>query len=185
MDTTTTTPLHERLRIAAGSRTYRQLGDLTTTNHETVRRYMLGQAPSADFLAATCAALDINAQWLLVGRGPMKGTDIRSHALGEANVSELLSAMSSTLERLMDRVDRLETYMQTLETHLRAQAGAQDSRQISEASEPVGAKNHPLPEAITPARGSHRGAASFIEGTGRKIARVAGVVAKRSRSDAG
>ena len=104
MSTTQLTPLHERLRIAAGTRSYRQMGDLTGMNHETVRRYMLGHAPSAEFLAATCDALEINAQWLLVGSGPMRKSEIRSHALGEAKVSELLTAMSNTLERLMERV---------------------------------------------------------------------------------
>lgn len=123
MSTAQLTPLHERLRIAAGTRSYRQIGDLTNTNYETVRRYMLGQSPSAEFLAATCDALEINAQWLLVGSGPMRKSEIRSHALGEAKVSELLTAMSNTLERLMERVERLESFVQMLEVHYRAQGG--------------------------------------------------------------
>lgn len=178
------TPPHRR-----GTRTYRQLGDLTETNHETVRRYMLGQAPSAEFLAATCAALDINAQWLLVGRGPMKGTDIRAHALGEANVSELLSAMSATLERLMDRVDRLEVYMQTLETHLRAQSGdpsglAGDPTTLK-ASRELFAKNPPLPGGTSAAAGSAHEKAAAPQDAQDRAARIAGSLPQRPRPNAG
>ena len=186
METTSITPLHERLRIAAGSRTYRQLGDLTNTNHETVRRYMLGQAPSAEFLAAACSALEINAQWLLVGAGPMKSADIRHHALGEAKVSELLSAMSTTLERLMDRVERLESYMQVLETHLRASEG--DSGIHVQTLAPGAnswAMNPPIRGIEAPAQGTSHVQAGTQQSTRAKVASVLDAVPKRPRSSAG
>lgn len=182
METTTFTPLHERLRIAAGSRTYRQLGDLTGTNHETVRRYMLGQAPSAEFLAAVCEALDINAQWLLVGAGAMKGTQIRAHALGEAKVSELLSAMSTTLERLMERVDRLESYMQVLETHLRAQAGDHAvGADPAQASQVQWANNPPVRGIETPHLGVDHATSNAQSGTRERVDRTLGALPKRPR----
>lgn len=182
METSTFTPLHERLRIAAGSRTYRQLGDLTSTNHETVRRYMLGQAPSAEFLAAVCGVLDINAQWLLVGAGAMKGTEIRAHSLGEAKVSELLSAMSTTLERLMDRVDRLESYMQVLETHVRAQAiGESSSTQGTEAGKAQWANNPPVRGIETPNLGADHAPTDAQRGTKHRVDSVLRAVPKRPR----
>lgn len=185
METATQTPLHERLRIAAGSRTYRQMGDLTGTNHETVRRYMLGQAPSADFLAAACEALDLNAQWLLVGAGPMKRSDIRSHALGEAKVSELLTAMSNTLESLISRVDRLETYVQTLETHLRVHAG--DDGTTLNANHTEGqqwANNPPIRGIEAPGPGIRDAQTNAQQGPQARAADVADAVPKRPRPPA-
>lgn len=116
MDTAT---LHDRLSSVASGKTYRALGDLTDTHPETVRRYLQGQSPSVEFLSALCAALGINADWLLTGRGPVKVEEVRAHALRQANPSELHAAMASTISVLVERVDRLETYCQTLETLVR------------------------------------------------------------------
>lgn len=116
MDTAT---LHDRLSSVASGKTYRALGDLTDTHPETVRRYLQGQSPSVEFLSALCAALGINADWLLTGRGPVKVEEVRAHALRQAKPSELHAAMASTISVLVERVDRLETYCQTLETLVR------------------------------------------------------------------
>ncbi len=179
MSTAQLTPLHERLRIAAGTRSYRQMGDLTNTNHETVRRYMLGQSPSAEFLAATCDALEINAQWLLVGSGPMRRGEIRSHALGEAKVSELLTAMSNTLERLMDRVERLESFVQMLEVHYRAQGG-----ESAPLPTPSGqwANNPPIRGIEAPGPGDDDATPTLARGSKERAAAIADAVPKRPRS---
>lgn len=89
---------------------------MTGINSETARRYMQGQAPSIEFIAALCDKLELNANWLLTGYGPMKARDQRAHALREANPAELLSAIAESLERLTTRVDRIEVYMQQLES---------------------------------------------------------------------
>ncbi len=125
--------LQQRLRAVAGHRSYREIGEMTGTHPETVRRYMLGQAPSVEFLSAFSAALQVNGEWLLTGRGPTQRGDIRAHALREANPSELLSAVAATLERLMDRVERLELFLHTLEARLRA---GNDPGQISSPDAP-------------------------------------------------
>lgn len=110
--------LHERLEAAVDGRSYRQLSDLTGIHPETVRRYMQGQAPSAEFLAGLCSSLGLSAEWLLLGHGPMLCSDIPGHALGEASAADLLTAIAGTLEGLIDRVDRVELFMQALETKL-------------------------------------------------------------------
>ena len=110
---------HTRLNEAAGRVSYRKLGGLTETHPETVRRYMQGQAPSATFLTNMCRVLGISGEWLLTGRGPMKVSQIRSHALGQADPSELMTAVANTLTDLCDRMDRLERFVQSLETRLR------------------------------------------------------------------
>jgi len=113
-------PLHVRLNDAAGDRTFRAIAELTGQNHETVRRYMQGAAPSVDFVSAFCERLGLNANRLLTGRGPMKATDMRSEALALANPTELLTATAGNIEKLDDRVDRLEIFVSTMESRLRA-----------------------------------------------------------------
>jgi transcriptional regulator with XRE-family HTH domain len=111
----------ERMLSAVGNRTYRHVGELTNTHPETVRRYLQGQVPSVEFVASLSKALGVSADWLLTGRGPMKNEDLRAHALAQADASELLTAMADTMERLIDRVERLELYVQTLEARVRSQ----------------------------------------------------------------
>lgn len=111
--------LHERLHRAVGSRTFKSIGAATGTNHETVRRYMNGQAPSADFLAAVCNEYGVSGQWLLTGDGPERASDLKAHALEQANTPELFNAMANTLDTLAQRIERLEVFVQTLEAGLR------------------------------------------------------------------
>ena len=113
-------PLHERLLAAVGDRTYRAIANETGHNPETARRYMHGHAPSAEFLARVCEVYDINAHWLMTGSGPMRHSETAAHVLSDASPGELLSAVAVTLERLLERVDRLEIFVQTLETRVRA-----------------------------------------------------------------
>lgn len=80
---------------------------------------MQGQAPSATFLTNLCRVLGISGEWLLTGKGPMKCTEVRSHALSQADPSELMTAVANTLTDLCDRLDRLELFVQTLETRVR------------------------------------------------------------------
>jgi|GEM_PF-1342369 len=110
---------HERLNSAVGEVSYRKLGRLTDTHPETVRRYMQGQAPSATFLTNLCRVLGISGEWMLTGRGPMKCTEMKSHALSQADPSELMTAIANTLTNLCDRMDRIERFVQSMETRIR------------------------------------------------------------------
>ena len=157
------TALHDRLEAVAGSLTYRNVAELTKIHPETVRRYMQGQAPSVDFLAAICTAMGINGEWLLTGRGPMRANELRKHALKEANAAELLTAVADTLSRLQERVERLEVFVQTLEARLRATA----------PSPPAEAE--PKPDAFP---GSPHPASSRVRG-------IADAIAARPRPNAG
>lgn len=65
-------PIHERLRLVTAGWSFRQLGAATGVHPETVRRYMQGHSPSAEFLCGLCAALGVNGDWLLTGRGSMR-----------------------------------------------------------------------------------------------------------------
>jgi transcriptional regulator with XRE-family HTH domain len=111
--------LHDRLRMVTGDRTYRMVAELTEFNQETTRRYLQGQAPSAEFLAAICRVFGVSGDWLLTGRGPMRADEVRHHALREATAADLLTAMANTLTTLLDRVERLEVFVQTVDARLR------------------------------------------------------------------
>ncbi|MEM7623684.1 MAG: hypothetical protein AAF235_10840 [Planctomycetota bacterium] len=111
--------LHERLATAVGERSYREIGDLTATHPETVRRYMQGQAPSVEFVAALATALRLSGNWLLAGAGPMRQQDVPREVLREADAGALLSAMAETITTLSDRLGRLELFVQTMETRIR------------------------------------------------------------------
>ncbi len=130
-----TTGLHERLNRIAGQASFRSIGEKTGLNAETVRRYMKGQSPSVEFVAAFCKSYDVNEAWLLTGRGPAHASDVRRHQLSQANPGELLAAVADALERLTDRVDRIEQYIQTMETRLRARSTGELENHNRNASE--------------------------------------------------
>lgn len=100
--------LDTRLREAVGTRTYRHLAELTGTHHETVRRYMQGQSPSAPFLAKLCEELGLNANWLLNGHGPMHRSELRTTELQNAEASELFDGIGDHFDDFRERLDRLE-----------------------------------------------------------------------------
>ncbi len=152
--------MHERLLAAVGNRTYRHIGELTGTHPETVRRYLSGQSPSVEFIAAVSTALNINADWLISGRGPMKCEELKAHALATADTSELLHAMSETIVKLIDRVELVEVYIQTLETRVRVQqteelASQDPARHITS---PPGAVSSPLNGGVGARTGTNPGA---------------------------
>lgn len=170
-------PLHERIEAAAGEMTYRHLAEITYQHPETVRRYVSGQAPSAEFLQNLCRALRLNGDWLLTGRGPMKSDEIRAHALSEANTPELFSAMAGTVESLVQRVERLEVYTQSLEVKLRSvqsdtrKRTGHDDDADREAADQAGSGGH-----AAVGSGSDRGS---------RASAVGRAVAKRSPEAAG
>ncbi|MDX2115059.1 MAG: helix-turn-helix transcriptional regulator [Planctomycetota bacterium] len=138
-------PLHERITAVLGRQTYRAVAETTGHNAETVRRYLQGQAPSVEFLSALCAHYDVSAQWLLTGQGPMRQSQTRAHALSAANPAELLAAIAAALEKLTHRVDRIELFVHTMETRLRARplAAAQPAPLESDRESAVSAQATP------------------------------------------
>lgn len=122
--TDSASPLHERLLAVTGERTYRKIGEMTSTHPETVRRYLQGQSPSVEFVTALCKALSISGEWLLTGEGPMRIAEAKQHALRQADPGELLSAIAGTLDELGDRLDRVELFVQSLESRVRGSQSA-------------------------------------------------------------
>lgn len=168
--------LHDRLNAAVGDRTYRHVGELTQTHPETVRRYMQGQSPSVEFVAALSTALGLSGDWILTGRGPMKQQDARSHHLQQSSAGDLLGAMAGNVEKLMERVDRLEQYTQILETRLRGLAQDGGGARSSELRD-----GRPLSELR--ASDNHDQSAALVHNTSRAQF-LADALAKRPPSDA-
>ncbi len=184
------TTLHHRLRAAAADRSYRELGDLTSTHPETVRRYMQGAVPSIEFLSAFAGALGVSVEWLLTGAGAMRSKDLRPHVLREASVSELLNAMAQTIERLIMRVERLEAYMQTLETRIRANANDAttplDSRDGTQALiRTIEGSELGVPGAGASGASPASGPASGASSPDQRARSIADALPQRARPDAG
>lgn len=116
----TLSPLHERLLSIVGDETYRALAKRTQSSPETVRRYLQGQAPSVEFLAAVCDVYDINANWLFTGEGARRNAEQRAETLRASSPAELLAAIADALELLTSRVDRLERFVQRVESRFNA-----------------------------------------------------------------
>jgi len=62
-----------RVREACGGMSVAAVSRATGFHPETVRRYVRGQAPSAEFLAALVDRMGVNPEWLLCGRGHPTG----------------------------------------------------------------------------------------------------------------
>ncbi|HVZ93998.1 MAG TPA: hypothetical protein VG797_05770 [Phycisphaerales bacterium] len=181
------TPLHERLRAVLGNRTYRAIAELTGQNDETVRRYMQGGAPSTEFLATLCTKFDLSAQWLLMGHGPARQSDTKTHALREANPSELLAAIANALELLSSRVDRLELLLNTTETRLNALRAMPADGAAREGRAAAGgeATNHAPPTPPTaPAAPAPTPTSVEVRPISRRARDVADAVPKRPRPSA-
>lgn len=174
--------MHERLIAAAAGRTYRHVAELTSTNAETVRRYMNGQSPSAEFLQAMCAALGLSGTWLLTGVGPMRADEITSAALRQADPSDLLGAMAGSIETLIDRVSRLELYVHTMETRVRAgQVGrsATESDGTASALSGVGSTLEP----VRLETGEASNVRTFLSSSAGAVSAGPGSVSKEQASD--
>lgn len=170
LNTAMLSALHERIVAVVGDRSYRHIGELTAIHPETVRRYMAGQAPSTEFLTALCRALGVNGDWMLTGRGPMHAADVHSHALREAAPPDLLSALASAVEVLIQRVERLEVFVQTMETRLRAANSSADPSPTHSNSNPLapdrltldGTPANPIAHATTPLPGPGRAKLTLV-----------------------
>ncbi len=81
---------------------------------------MQGQPPTVEFVMAFCEALSISADWLLTGRGPMLAGEVRGHVLKTSAPTDLLGSMAERLRSMRSRLERVEVYVQTLETRVRA-----------------------------------------------------------------
>lgn len=135
---------------------------------------MQGAAPSVEYLAAFAGAMGVSIEWLLTGSGAMRSKDVRPHVLREASVTELLNAMAQTIERLIMRVERLEAYMQTLETRIRANS----------AETPLDSRDGPR-SLIRTIEGGDAKPALGPSSADERAASIADALSKRARPDAG
>lgn len=158
--------LHQRLRAAAGDRTYRAIGELTGAHPENVRRYMTVQSPSAEFLASFCRALDISADWLFTGDGPMRIPEEDKQARKRIETESILGRLAERIENLVERTGRIEVHLHTLEARLDAAIHA-----------------WPPPAA---GRDAHQGGPHdpHSQGQADRSGRVADALARRSPPDA-
>lgn len=94
---------HDRLRQAIGDLQPRQVADITGLNPETIRRVIAGGAPTTEFVQTVCATMDISADWLLLGRGPMLATDVRRETLARIPAEDLVGSLVVHLRHSLQR----------------------------------------------------------------------------------
>lgn len=110
--------LHKRLEQVLAGRTYKSIAEMTGISTETARRYMLGQTPSAEFLAAVCEKMAVNAEWLLTGEGPARVDELAAEALKRATTAQLVGVVARHVGTLTERVERLESAVATIQRRL-------------------------------------------------------------------
>lgn len=113
-----TVAVMDRLRIVLGPQSYRAIAKLTEMNPESVRRYMHGREPSVEFISRVCLKLGVRADWILFGIEPVLEKDAERTAISSASITEILYAIVGVVERTVDRIDRIEAYIQTNEQRI-------------------------------------------------------------------
>lgn len=100
--------LNRRVRLVVGSQTLRQIAKIGGVSVETARRYMNGTTPSSEFLGRVCEKLGLNAEWLLLGEGPMLLEGVHAEALKHATNEQLIGEIARKFDSMNERVARLE-----------------------------------------------------------------------------
>ena len=88
-----------RLRTVCESMRIAEVARRTGSHPETVRRYMSGHAASVSFLVRFCEAMDISADWLLLGRGAARQSDAMQDQLARASAQELCAVLAARIDR--------------------------------------------------------------------------------------
>ena len=98
----------DRLILVAGELSFRELGKITETSPESVRRYMNGHTPSTVFVSKLCSGLGVSVGWLLLGNLPMMTLDVPHYIMKNANPEQLMAAVTAMLVDMAERLERLE-----------------------------------------------------------------------------
>lgn len=96
--------LRDRMRVAVGSATCREVGLRTKTHPETVRRYLGTGTASVEFIRALIQSYGLSADWLLFGTGCVKRSEVLENTLRSATLNELMRAVGEKLSRVEDTI---------------------------------------------------------------------------------
>jgi len=75
----------------------------TGVSSETVRRYLLGQRPSTDFIVHACLHYGISANWLLLGIGPQRLADLPLTYVKLASSNTLVEELAGRAKEYLAR----------------------------------------------------------------------------------
>ncbi|MBX3389311.1 MAG: hypothetical protein KF691_07625 [Phycisphaeraceae bacterium] len=125
--------IRERLKSALGGQSCRAIGIRTSTHPETVRRYLSNGHPSIEFLIAVVRGFDISANWLLLGLGPPRQSEVVDHSIRSASLSHLLRGIAEKLATSED-VGRLSSPRSTAPLRMTNSAAPQVASRLKSAS---------------------------------------------------
>ena len=95
-----------RIRAVCGDRSMQEIGRLTGTHPETVRRYLRGLTPArAEFLASVASTFGVSAEWLLHERGSQTQSGVLESALRAATTRQLTAALAQRLDEIKGALD--------------------------------------------------------------------------------
>ena len=94
---------HDRLRQAVGELSNRQLADLTGLPIASIRRTLDGGEPTTEVVQAFSLRMDLNADWLIFGRGPMHASACRREALQQVPASDLIGSLAVEVRHRLER----------------------------------------------------------------------------------
>lgn len=110
--------LSERLQMACTAYRFRELSNLTRFHHETIRRYIRGESvPSPIFLARLCTALKISVEWLVLGKGVMRPTELE-------HPPKTQKFLIDTADRLMHTAENVRAFARDPEARERSSRSA-------------------------------------------------------------
>jgi len=115
-----------------------------------------------------------------LGQGPMRVQDIRTHALKSADPNELMGAIANTLTQLIERVDRLDRFVQIIETRLNASALIEPKAADKQNIAPADTISNEYPGSDDDRATTQSGPQS----NGKAAGRAARAIAERSSDDA-
>jgi len=95
-----------RLERAIRPDSCRDVAQKLGTSPETIRRYLRGlSTPSASLLASLCRAYGVNANWLLIGEPPIRGTSWREMVRTSLRDPHIANAVIRAIAHLESRAD--------------------------------------------------------------------------------
>lgn len=91
-------PLCSRLSVAAAGRRTAEVAIRTGVSMASVSRYIRERPPPLSFIAEFCRVFGVSADWLLLGRGPCRLTDVTRWAQESAGAADLFVALGARVE---------------------------------------------------------------------------------------
>lgn len=90
---------------------------LVDSSEANIRNYINGTQPKVEFLETICAKLEINAEWLLTGKGTFSKIESKKKEdpeFEELPLNKQMNSLFTLLTKQSEKIDRLENFVQVI-----------------------------------------------------------------------